>query len=82
MPDNTERKIVQKIYSDTIRQEQREDSAYSILQNMGITLLRSGNKPGTRQKSYRLLVSDRLTIDEVEKFIAQNSGQAKVTRRH
>jgi hypothetical protein len=40
---------------------------------MGITLLRSGNKPGTKDKAYRLLFSDRLAIDEVEQFIARNS---------
>jgi len=48
---------VQNIYVKTIPHEHREDSAYSVLQNMGITLLRSGNKPGTCQKAYRLLVS-------------------------
>jgi hypothetical protein len=46
---------------------------------MGITLLRSGSKPGTKDKAYRLLFSDRMAIDEVEDFIARNSGGAKVT---
>jgi hypothetical protein len=49
---------------------------------MGITLLRSGNKPGTKDKAYCLLFSDRMAINEVEDFIARNDGRAKVNRRH
>jgi hypothetical protein len=49
---------------------------------MGITLLRSGKKPGTKDKAYRLLFSDRMAINEVEDFIARNGGRAKVNRRH
>jgi hypothetical protein len=48
---------------------------------MGITPLRSGNKPGTQDKAYRLLFSDLMAITEVEDFIARNSGRAKVTHR-
>jgi hypothetical protein len=62
--------------------EHRENSAHSALQRMGITLLRSGNKPGTKDKAYRLLFSDRMAINEVENFIARNGGRAKVNRRH
>jgi hypothetical protein len=52
---------------------EREEDTYFTLHRMGITLLRSGNKPGTKDKAYRLLFSDRLAIDEVEQFIARNS---------
>lgn len=61
------------IYVQNEYQSEREDDAYLTLQRMGITLLRSGNKPGTKHKAYRLLYSDRLAIDEVEQFIARNS---------
>jgi hypothetical protein len=49
---------------------------------MGITLLLSGNKPSTRDKAYRLLFSNRMTINEVNDFIARNSGRATEIRRN
>jgi len=73
---------VRSAYLEKASYEHRENSAHSALQRMGITLLRSGNKPGTQDKAYRLLFSDRMAINEVEDFIARNGGRAKVNRRH
>jgi hypothetical protein len=73
---------VRSAYLEKTSHEHRENSVHSALQRMGITLLRSGNKPGTKDKAYRLLVSDRMEINEVEDFIARNGGRAKVNRRH
>ena len=65
--------ILSAVYVKNSYPNEREDNVYSTLQRMGVTLLRSGNKPRTKDKAYRLLISDRLTIDEVEQFIARNS---------
>jgi Glu-tRNA(Gln) amidotransferase subunit E-like FAD-binding protein len=66
----------------TMAMAEREDDAYFALDRLGMTLMKSGKKPGTEEPAYRVMYKSRLTIEEVEAIIdSQNRSRRPLVRR-
>jgi hypothetical protein len=47
---------------------EREYEVSSRLSQLGMSLLKSGKKPGSDLPAYKIVIASRLTLDEVERF--------------
>jgi hypothetical protein len=61
--------FVEREYGPECRKTiERENAAWTRLSQLGMSLLKSGKKPGSGLPAYKIVTASRLTLDEVEGF--------------